>query len=89
MKGKEIIPSAIFNIVASAELSEDQNVDEGKGDPINYPYHDKLVRAFVEFRFDPEDILRLYANDKLSETILCDQKIIETFNSKFLFYTFS
>lgn len=80
LKGKEIIPSTILNIVASAELSEDQNVDDGKGDPINYPYHDKLVRAFVEFRLDPEDILRLYSEGKLAETILCDQKIIDKFS---------
>jgi NAD+ synthase (glutamine-hydrolysing) len=80
LKGKEIIPSSIFEIVASAELSEDQNVDEGKGDPINYPYHDKLVRAFVEFRLDPEDILRLYSEGKLAETILCDKKIIDKYS---------
>ena len=80
LKTSEIIPSIILNIVASAELSDDQNVDEGKGDPIIYPYHDKLVRAFVEFRFDPEDILRLYSEKKLADTILCDQKLIDNFS---------
>jgi NAD+ synthase (glutamine-hydrolysing) len=80
LKRKEIIPSIILNIVASAELSDDQNVDEGKGDPIIYPYHDKLVRAFVEFRLDPEDILRLYSERKLAETFLCDQKLIDNFS---------
>jgi NAD+ synthase (glutamine-hydrolysing) len=80
LKGKEIIPTSIFEIVASAELSDEQNVDEGKGDPINYPYHDKLVRAFVEFRLDPEDILRLYSEGKLAETILCDQSIIDKYS---------
>lgn len=79
LKKTEIIPSKIFNIVASAELSDDQNVDEGKGDPIFYPYHDKLVRAFVEFRLDPEDILRLYVEKKLGETILCDQSLIDNY----------
>lgn len=76
-KGKEIIPSTIFEIPASAELSPDQNVDEGKGDPIFYPYHDKLVRAFVEFRLDPEDILRFYLAGTLGQTIHCDQKLID------------
>jgi NAD+ synthase (glutamine-hydrolysing) len=79
LKKSEIIPSTIFNIVASAELSDEQNVDEGKGDPIFYPYHDKLVRAFVEFRLDPEDILRLYAEKKLGETILCEQSMIDNY----------
>lgn len=79
LKKTEIIPSKIFNIVASAELSDDQNVDEGKGDPIFYPYHDKLVRAFVEFRLDPENILRLYIEKKLGETILCDQSLIDNY----------
>lgn len=76
---KELIPATIFNIPASAELSADQNVDEGKGDPIYYPYHDKLVRAFVEFRLDPEDILRLYAEGSLAQTIRCDQSIIDNY----------
>ncbi|HEX2936999.1 MAG TPA: NAD(+) synthase [Bacteroidales bacterium] len=78
-KGKEIIPATIFNIPASAELSADQNVDEGKGDPIFYPYHDKLVRAFVEFRLDPEDILRYYTERTLGQIIRCDQKLIDTY----------
>lgn len=78
-KGKEIIPATIFNIPASAELSADQNVDEGKGDPIFYPYHDKLVRAFLEFRLDPEDILRYYTEGTLGQIIRCDQKLIDGF----------
>jgi NAD+ synthase (glutamine-hydrolysing) len=50
VNGKELIPEGIITIVPSAELSADQNVDEGKGDPIYYEYHDKLLRAFVEYR---------------------------------------
>jgi len=77
IKQREIIPTTIFDIPASAELSSDQNVDEGKGDPILYPYHDKLVRAFVEFRLDPEDILRFYAENTLSKVIHCEQELID------------
>jgi len=76
-KKKAVIPDTIFNIPASAELSTDQNVDEGKGDPIFYPYHDKLVRAFVEFRLDPEDILRYYMDGTLCQVLRCDQKLID------------
>jgi NAD+ synthase (glutamine-hydrolysing) len=79
IKNKEIIPSTIFTIPASAELSANQNVDEGKGDPIFYPYHDKLVRAFVEFRLDPEDILRYYTEGILGKVLRCDQKIIDRY----------
>ena len=74
---KDTVPSAIFDIPASAELSTEQNVDEGKGDPILYPYHDKLVRAFVEFRLDPEDILRHYERGDLSQIIKCDHHLID------------
>jgi len=64
---KEIILKEIFEIVPSAELSEKQDVTTGKGDPILYPYHDKLVRAFVEFRKDPAEILEWY-NKNIIET---------------------
>ena len=40
---KEVIPKASIDVPASAELSDAMNVDEGKGDPIKYPYHDKLL----------------------------------------------
>jgi NAD+ synthase (glutamine-hydrolysing) len=78
---KEVIPATIFNIPASAELSADQNIDEGKGDPIFYPYHDKLVKAFVEFRLDPEEILRYYADGTLGQTIHCEQSLIDNYFS--------
>jgi NAD+ synthase (glutamine-hydrolysing) len=78
-KGSEIIPSTIFNIPASAELSAEQNIDEGKGDPIFYPYHDKLVRAFIEFRLDPEDILHYYAEGTLGSIIHCEQSLIDNY----------
>lgn len=73
----EIIPAEIFDIPASAELSDDQKIDEGKGDPIIYPYHDKLLRAFIEFRMDPEDILQLYSEDKLTGTLKVADEVIE------------
>ena len=47
-KEREIIPEASILIPASAELSDAQNVDEGKGDPIVYAYHDKLFSFWME-----------------------------------------
>lgn len=77
-EGWDLIPNAIINVVPSAELSTAQNVDENKGDPINYPYHDKLVKSFIEFRLDPEDILRLYKDGKLIETLGVDKENFKT-----------
>ncbi len=45
---KEIIPQGSIDVTPSAELSCNQNVDEGKGDPIVYGYHDKLFSSWVE-----------------------------------------
>lgn len=78
-RNRVIIPETIFTIPASAELSSNQNIDEGKGDPIFYPYHDKLVRAFVEFRLDPEDILKMFIYGSLPTTLRCEKKIIDEY----------
>ncbi|MBQ3972126.1 MAG: NAD(+) synthase [Selenomonadaceae bacterium] len=71
---REVIPQGIIDIVPSAELSENQNVDEGKGDPIKYPYHDHLFRSFVERwqKATPQDILSWYSEGVLEEKIGCE-----------------
>ena len=58
---REVIPEAIFTIRPSAELSDAQTVGKG-GDPLVYPYHDYLLRAFIEnwHKTTPADILRWY-----------------------------
>lgn len=78
----DLIPNEILQVVPSAELSGDQDVTKGKGDPIIYPYHDKLVRAFVEFRMDPEQILCLYRSHRLEEELKIDKGLLaEVFTS--------
>ncbi|TEB08765.1 Glutamine-dependent NAD(+) synthetase [Pelotomaculum propionicicum] len=71
--GREVIPRKIIDLVPSAELSPEQDVDQGKGDPIVYPYHDYLFRAFMEHwnRATPEDILTWYTQGVLEEQIGC------------------
>ena len=71
---RQVIPADIFTIVPSAELSPDQDVDAGKGDPLVYPYHDYLFRAFVERwqRATPEDLLIWYAEGALERNIGCE-----------------
>ncbi|MBR6012306.1 MAG: NAD(+) synthase [Selenomonadaceae bacterium] len=78
---REVIPQGIIDIVPSAELSNAQNVDEGKGDPLKYPYHDFLFRAFVEKNLTPEDILKFYAEKTLEKNIGCEIGLTEKYFS--------
>jgi len=65
-----MIPEETIKVVPSAELGVNQDVTKGKGDPIIYPYHDKLFRAMMEFRFDPEKILDLYISRELEKILM-------------------
>ncbi len=76
INNKELIPEGIINIIPSAELSENQNVDEGKGDPIFYEYHDKLLLAFVESRIGITDILVKYEAGTLEKYLKCEEGTI-------------
>ncbi|MDD4335182.1 MAG: NAD(+) synthase, partial [Desulfotomaculaceae bacterium] len=70
---REVIPREIIDLVPSAELSFEQDVDQGKGDPLVYPYHDFLFRVFMEQwnRSTPEEILTWYCAGCLEEKIGC------------------
>ena len=70
---RETIPQGIIDLVPSAELSSAQNVDEGKGDPIKYPYHDYLFRSFIERwqKATPEDVLSWYKDGTVEENLGC------------------
>ena len=74
--GREVVPQGIIDIVPSAELSDAQNVDEGKGEPIRYPYHDYLFRAFAENNETPEEILEYYAKNALEAHIGCKKGLV-------------
>lgn len=76
---REVIPREIMELVPSAELSPEQDVDKGKGDPIVYPYHDYLFRAFMEHwnRATPEDILTWYGQGILEEKIGCRPGLVK------------
>jgi len=77
VSGREIIPEEVIRLRPSAELSSEQNVDEGKGDPIYYPYHDKLLQAFMEQRRDPEWILHSYMEGTLERDLGCSEEAVE------------
>ena len=72
--GREAIPEGSFTVVPSAELSANQSVDEGKGDPLVYPYHDRLFFSWVQRwnRATPEEILAWYADGTLNSNLACE-----------------
>ncbi len=69
--GVAVIPEGCFTVTPSAELSAAQAVDEGKGDPLVYPYHDCLFRSWVEAwnRTTPEEILEWYLGGVLEQRL--------------------
>ncbi len=71
------IPQKALDIKPSAELSQQQAVEEGKGDPLHYPYHDYLLRSFVEQGADPGEILEWYCQGVLAQKIGCTQQELE------------
>lgn len=76
---REVIPAEALSIVPSAELSGAQNVERGEGDPLFYPYHDYLFRAFVERwqKATPQDVLSWYAAGSLEKNIGCEEGIVQ------------
>lgn len=72
-----VIPEKAFNIPPSAELSSKQAVEQGKGDPLYYPYHDYLLRAFVEWNVNPEQILAWYQEGTLAKNLGCKEEALQ------------
>lgn len=80
--GREIIPEGILLLPPSAELSPQQAVDQGKGDPLVYPYHDRLFESWVEWwdRATPEENLEWYADGSLAERLGYEGRIADLFD---------
>jgi NAD+ synthase (glutamine-hydrolysing) len=74
---QDVIPAGSISIVPSAELSPAQDVDQGLGDPLVYPYHDRLFASWVEWwnRATPEDILDWYAGGELETRLGLDKPV--------------
>lgn len=79
--GREAVPQGTIDVIPSAELSAEHNVEEGKGDPLYYPYHDKLFQSWVERweRATPEDNLRWYSEGRLAQKLQFDGNLAELF----------
>ncbi len=56
---REVIPENLLDrtTVPSAELSAEQDVTQGKGDPILYGYHCAVLRQLIEYRRHPVDLV--------------------------------
>jgi NAD+ synthase (glutamine-hydrolysing) len=68
-----VIPEFVFGVKPSAELSAQQDITQGLGDPLHYPYHDFLFRAWMQ-RWNPigpEETLRLFLDGRLAKEIGC------------------
>jgi len=80
---REVIPAGCFDLTPSAELSPAQAVDEGKGDPLIYPYHDRLFASWVEawHRATPEEILEWYLAGTLEKQLGYEGKLVDLFPS--------
>jgi len=79
--GQAVIPEGCFTVPPSAELSAAQDVEAGRGDPIQYPYHDCLFRSWVERweRVTPEEILDWYAAGSLEREIGYEGRVADRF----------
>lgn len=68
---ERFIPEGTFTVMPSAELSTDQDVDQGKGDPFAYWYHDRLFESWQQiwFRVTPEENLRWYLDGTINEKL--------------------
>ncbi len=65
--GREVIPRNLLDrsTVPSAELSADQDVTRGLGDPIKYGYHDAVLRQSIEYRRHPADLMQWLLEGRL------------------------
>ncbi len=77
----ETIPADSLAVIPSAELSAEQDVEQGLGDPFTYSYHDALFRSWVESweRSEPEDILEWYRQGTLEKRIAYDGRVDSLF----------
>jgi NAD+ synthase (glutamine-hydrolysing) len=78
---RNAIPEGTLSLVPSAELSPAQDVNEGKGDPLVYPYHDRLFASWVEAwnRVTPEEILEWYEAGTLETRIGYQGRVADVF----------
>lgn len=70
--GRPVIPEGIFTVKPSAELREKQSDPFDYGNLAGRGYHDEMVRAFTEFRREPEWFLQLYLACTLEKELILE-----------------
>ena len=80
---RQVIPAGCFTLKPSAVLSRRQNVNKYMGDPLIYPYHDRLFAAWVERwqRLTPEEIVAWRLKGTLEKEIGYEGKISNIFKT--------
>ncbi|MBS4912887.1 MAG: NAD(+) synthase [Veillonella sp.] len=80
---REVIPQGTISVIPSAELSDSQDITKGQGDPLQYEYHDRLFRSFIEpwNRLTPEDVLSAYIENRLEDVLQLSNPISTYFKS--------
>lgn len=73
----------VINVMPSAELWENQNIEAGKWDPFNYPFVDAVLYQLIEERKDIDYILQAFYDWNLEKILKLEQKIVpEIFANK-------
>ena len=77
---QSLFPDAPLEQIAairpSAELSANQDVTKGLGDPLIYAYHDYLLKSWVEGGQTPTDTLLAYRSGSLEEQLGCESGLV-------------
>lgn len=81
---REVIPEGTISVIPSAELSDEQDITKGQGDPLQYEYHDRLFRSFIEpwNRMTPEDILEAYVENRLEDLLQLPKPVSAYFETQ-------
>lgn len=74
----EIIPSEMIEMQPAAELSDEQNVDNGWWDPFDYKVLRWLNRAYIEKKKTIEDILKMIEDNTLEQFLWLEQWYLDT-----------
>lgn len=64
LAGTDLIPQSIIDRLPTAELSEEQSLEKGVGDPIKAGYHDWMFALWNRYDQRPVDFLEMYLKDE-------------------------
>lgn len=73
----QLIPSEMIEMQPAAELSDEQNVDNGWWDPFDYKILRPISRAYMEKKKSIEDLLTMIENDTFEEFLWLEEWYLE------------